>query len=381
MFDYTVQPNDTIYSITRLFGITTAQLLSVNPILQYGGGIAVGQTLHIPQLEAVRPVIEVNGDTYPTVSYEVLWNALPYLTYLSILSYNARPDGTLAAIDDTRLIGTARQRGVAPLMAVTNIDPSIDPIAGFSGELTHTLLSDAALSQTLITNIIATLNEKQYYGVNINFTELYPSDYIAFAEFLQSLARQLHPLNYVVILSPRISILIEQQAALIEANLHFPFNLNLDRLILRTTEWVCTYEYREMSYIDELQAAMDFATRFISSPKLLLSIPGCCYDWRLGAQFSELYGLLSSAQADELVLETGGVFRIDPRSRTSHFTYFSEDGAFHEVLCQSDTNLRAPLDLVEAYNLGGVSFHTIEDFSVASYQMVTAEFEIRNTSL
>ncbi len=381
MFDYTVQPNDTIYSIARLFGITTAQLLSANPILQYGGGLAVGQTLHIPQLEAVRPVIEVNGDTYPTVSYEVLWNALPYLTYLSILSYNVRPDGTLSSIDDTQLIGTARQRGVAPLMTVTNIDPSIDPITGFSGELTHALLSDAALSQTLITNIIATLNGKDYYGVNINFAELYSSDYIAFAEFLRSLATQLHPLNYIVVGSPRISVLIEHQTALIEANSFFPFNSSLDRLILRTTEWVCTYEYHEMSYIDELQEAIDFATRLISSPKVLLSIPGCCYDWRLGAEYKELYRLLSSAQADALVLETGGVFRIDPRSRTSHFTYFTQDGALHEVLCQSDTNLRAPLDLVEAYNLGGVSFHTIEDFSVTSYQMVTAEFEIRNTSL
>ncbi len=381
MFDYIVQPNDTIYSITRLFGITTAQLLSVNPELQYGGGIAVGQTLNIPQAGGARPVIEVNGDAYPTVSDNVLENVLPYLTYLSILSYNIRPDGTLSSLDDSRLIGMARQNGVAPLMVITNIDPSIDPLTGFSGALTHTLLSDARLSQTLIANIIATLGEKQYYGVNISLLELYPSDYIAFAGFLQALTLQLHPLNYILVVSPRINTLLEQQAALIQANSYFPFNNNLDRLILRTTEWVCTFEYREISYIDELQAAIDFTTPFISNPKVLLSIPGCCYDLMPGPEYSELYRILTSAQADELVLETGGTFRIDPRSRRSYFTYFSDDGVLHEVVCQSDTNLRAPLDLVEAYNLGGVSFHTIEDFSVASYQMVTAEFVVRKASL
>ncbi|MEL7602549.1 MAG: LysM peptidoglycan-binding domain-containing protein [Bacillota bacterium] len=371
MFDYIVLAGDTIYSITRLFGITTAQLLAANPELQ-SSAITIGQALHIPQTEPVRPVIEVNGYASTTISPEVLENMLPYLTYLSILSYDVRADGTLPPIDDTWLIEAAREKGVAPLMVVTNIDPA----TGFSGELAHILLSDPEIYQRMIDNIVARFQEKNYFGININFTELYPSDYTALAGFLQALTLPLHALGNILVVTPRIRILIEQQAALIEANSYVPFNSVVDRLILRTTEWVCTYEYRETSYIDELQEAIDFATQFISSPKLLLSIPGCCYDLRLGAEYSELYGLLSSAEADALVQQTGGVFRNDPRSRTSHFTYFGDDGMFHEVLCQIDTDLRAPLDLIEVYNLGGISFRTIEDFSVVSYQMVTARFEI-----
>ena len=372
MFDYIVQPDDTIYSVTRLFGITTAQLLLVNPFLAETG-LVVGQTLRIPELENVRPIIEVNGYANPTISDELLEEALPYLTYLSILGYDLRADGTLSSIDETKLIEAARQKGVAPLMVVSNIDRD----DRFSPELAHTVLSDVTLYQTLINYIITNLKAKNYYGVNLNLTELYPSDYMFYAEFLQSLTKQLHPLGYIVVVGPRISALIEEQEALTIVNSRLPFNSILDRLILRRTEWVCSYRQREVSFIDELQQAIDFATQVVSSPKILISIPNCCYNFILAGQQRELDSSLSSAQADALVYQTNGVFRIDPRSRTSHFTYVDNDGKFHEVLCEIDTNFRAPIALVKTYHLGGLSFRNIDDFSEASYQNVSAMFEIR----
>lgn len=372
MFVYVVQPGDTIYSITRLFGVTTAQLLLVNPRLA-DTSLVVGQTLYIPEIRSVRPTIEVNGYVDLIVSDAALEEALPYLTYLSIVGYDARVDGTISTINETRLIRTARDKGVAPLMVVSNIDSN----GNFSPELVHTLLLDAVLSQSLIASIIATLHTKNYYGVNLNFTELYPEDYLAYSEFLNSLAMQLHPLGYIVVISPRISALIEGQDALIAADTQLPFNNSIDRLILRSTEWVCSYRQRELSYIDELQQAIDFVTQLVSSIKILISIPNCCYDFILTGQLNQLDRILSSAQADALVDQTQGIFRIDPRSRTSHFTYMDYDGIFHEVLCEIDTNYRAPIALVNTYNLGGISFRNIDDFSEASFQNVSAMFEIR----
>ena len=372
MFDYIVQPGDTIYSISRQFDLTTAQLLSVNPELR-DGRLTIGQTLRIPESRDVRPTIEVNGYAYPTISPDSVYAALPYLTYLSILGYNIQADGTLSSIDDAWLIEAARENGVAPLMVVSNIDPDI----GFSSELAHAILSDAALHRVMIDTIIAHLRAGNYYGVNLNFAELAHEDYFSYAEFLQSLSLQLHPLGYILVVSPRISILVEQQTALVAANERVPLNTMIDRLILRSTEWVCAYEYREVSFIDEMQQAIDFATQIISSPKILITIPNCCYDFRLVGQQSELIRVLSAAQADALLYQTGGVFRIDPRSRTSHFTYVDSMGVYHEVLCEIDTNFRAPIALVNTYNLGGVSFRYIDDFSAASYQTVSAMFEIR----
>ena len=370
MFDYIVQPGDTIYSITRLFGITTAQLLSANSSLAEDGELIVGETLRIPELRNVRPTIEVNGYAYPTVSDEVLEATLPYLTYLSILGYDAMADGTLSYMDGTRLIEAARQEGVAPLMVVSNIDLEI----GSSG---RTLLSDKELTQTLINTIIATLKAENYYGVNVSFTNPDPSNYMIYAEYLQSLSAQLRPLGYIVVSALRIITLVEQQASIIAVNARFPFNNSMDRMILGSADLLCPYQYHDVPFIDELQQAIDFATQIVASPKILISIPNCCYEFITAGQQSRLERQLSSAQADALLYQTGGVFRIDPRSRTSYFAYVDNEGVYHEVLCEIDTNFRAPIALVNTYNLGGMSFRNIDDFSVTSYQNVSAMFEIR----
>lgn len=371
LFDYVVQPNDTIYSITRLFGITTAQLLALNPEIA-DRNLTVGQTLRISEQRAVRPTIEVNGFTYPWIDATALALTLPYLTYLSISGYLITPDGLLLGFDETGVIEAARNRAVAPLMVVSNALAD----GTFFSDLAHAVLSDAEQYQALILQIVAILKAKNYYGVNINF-EVSPPDLFSFAEFLQVLTSHLRPLGYLLIVSSRISILLDEQQLLRSVDELFPFNNMMDRLLLRSSGWACAYRFGGPSYIDELQQAIDFAVQLISSPKILISIPNCCYDWRLTGQQSELYHVLSSAQADALVSHTGGVFRIDPRSRTSHFTYVDANGYFHEVLCEIDTNLRAPLDLIETYNLGGVSFRNIDDFSIISYQMVSAMFEIR----
>ncbi len=371
MFDYVVQPNDTIYSITRLFGITTAQLLALNPEIA-GGSLTVGQTLRMPEQRAVRPTIEVNGYTYPWVDAAALALTLPYLTYLSIAGYLITPDGLLLGFDEAGVVETARSRAVAPLLVISNMLAD----GTFSPDLAHMLLSDAGQYQALISQILLILKSKNYYGVNVNF-EVPPQDLFSFAQFLQALTSHLRPLGYLLIVSSRISALIDEQPALRSVDEQYPFNNMMDRLLLRSSGWACAYRFGGPSYIDELQQAIDFATQLISSPKILISIPNCCFDWRLTGQQSDLYHILSSAQADALVSHTGGVFRIDPRSRTSHFTYVDTNGDFHEVLCEIDTNLRAPLDLIETYNLGGVSFRNIDDFSIASYQMVSAMFEIR----
>ena len=374
MFEYTVQPGDTVYSISRQFGITTAALLSANPEITNIDSIVVGQTLRIPGSRTSRPTIEVNGYAYTTVEEQTLREVLPYLTYLSIIGFETNADGSIIYVDDTALIHTALTYQVAPLMVVSNRDE----FGNYVGELGHILLSDVRLQQTLIYNIIAHLQDGNYYGVNIDFSELYVEDYFRYASFLQSLTSQLHPLGYIVIVAPRVNILLEQQEQLERINQSYSYNSLMDRLIIRTTIWTCTYDQsRSISLIDELQRAVDFATGLISSNKVLLTVPNCCYDWQIVGEQVSLTRTLSPAQADALLIETGAKVRIDPQTQSSYFFYYGQDNVLHQVWCENETNLRGPLALVGTYNLGGISFRTIDRFSMASYRTLGSLYEIR----
>ncbi len=374
MFEYIVQPGDTAYSISRLFGITTAALLSANPEITDINSIFVGQTLRIPGVRTLRRIIEVNGYAYPTVDEQSLKDVLPYLTYLSIIGFETNSDGTIAYIDDTMLLNTALLYNVASLMVVSNRDE----LGNYLGGLAHTLLSSETLQQTLINNILARLQDGNYYGVNVDFSELYIEDYSLYASFLQTLTQQLHPLGYIVVVAPRINIMLEQQELLERVNQAYFFNALMDRLIIRTTIWTCTYdESRTLSRIDELQQAVDFASDLISSNKILLTVPNCCYDWQVNGGEPSLYRSLSPAQADELLMTTRAKVRIDPKTQSSYFFYYAPDGVLHQVWCENETNLRGPLALVDTYNLGGVSFRTIDRFSMVSYRTLGSLYEIR----
>ena len=369
-----MQPGDTVYSISRQFGITTAALLSANPEITNIDSIVVGQTLRIPGSRTSRPTIEVNGYAYTTVDEQTLREVLPYLTYLSIIGFETNADGSIIYVDDTTLIHTALAYQVAPLMVVSNRDE----FGNYVGELGHILLSEVRLQQTLIYNIIAHLQDGNYYGVNIDFSELYVEDYFRYASFLQSLTSQLHPLGYIVIVAPRVNILLEQQEQLERINQSYSYNSLMDRLIIRTTIWTCTYDQsRSISLIDELQRAVDFATGLISSNKVLLTVPNCCYDWQIVGEQVSLTRTLSPAQADALLIETGAKVRIDPQTQSSYFFYYGQDNVLHQVWCENETNLRGPLALVGTYNLGGISFRTIDRFSMASYRTLGSLYEIR----
>ena len=118
---YVVKKGDTLYRIAREFGLLVNQLIEINQ-LSNPDRLIVGQSLIIPVRR--QPDILVNGYTYPNINRTTLRNTLPYLTYLSIFSYQVTPRGTLRPINDEVLIEEALNQQVAPMLVVTNIGES-----------------------------------------------------------------------------------------------------------------------------------------------------------------------------------------------------------------------------------------------------------------
>ena len=79
-------------------------------------------TLDIVYDNLDKTPMEINGFVYPNVEMDVLRRYLPYLTYLSIFSYQIRPGGNLSTLNEEALISEAYRYNVAPLMVVTNIE-------------------------------------------------------------------------------------------------------------------------------------------------------------------------------------------------------------------------------------------------------------------
>ncbi|MEG1779105.1 MAG: LysM peptidoglycan-binding domain-containing protein, partial [Oscillospiraceae bacterium] len=191
---HTVVKGDSLYAIAKMHETTVFDILAANPQVTNPSNLQIGEILAVPVGENVFGNIQVNGYAFPTITAETLENVLPSLTYLSIFSYQVHSDGTLLSLNEENIIAQAKRYRTAPMMVISNIKEG----GSFESEIAHNILADNTTQGILIENIVQTLKQKGYYGVDIDFEYIYPQDKENYNLFLQRLTRRLHPLGYAV---------------------------------------------------------------------------------------------------------------------------------------------------------------------------------------
>ena len=230
---HTVQRGETLSSIAREYDATLRQLYQNNPVLKGQPLIWPRETVVISYYQETGPEIGVNAYAYPYIDSALLSSTLPFLTFLTPFTYGFTPTGALVPLNDARLIAAARTHRVAPLMHLSTLTQE----GGFSNELAHLILNDWETQATLITNIIATLREKGYRGLDVDFEYVFPEDAAAYAAFLGNLTQRLNPLGYPVIaaLAPKTSA--DQRGALYEGHDFAAIGAAVNEVFLMTYEW------------------------------------------------------------------------------------------------------------------------------------------------
>ncbi len=237
--EYTVRLGQSIYSIARIFGTTPEEILRNNPQITDPDNIQAGQVITVPSNGAKLGTINVNGYAYTNISPETLSRTLPNLTYISPFSYEADAEGNLKPIPDRFITENARQQGVAPLMVITNLSEE----EGFSGDIVSALLENSEVQDNLINNIKATLDEKDYYGVDLDFEYIPAESREAYTAFITRLAGELRPMGYTVsiALAPKLSD--TQEGVLYEGHDYRNQGAAADFVTLMTYEWGYTFEH------------------------------------------------------------------------------------------------------------------------------------------
>ncbi len=373
-FSHTVKSGESMYTIARSYGIPLNTLLRANPDIRNPAMIRPGQTVVIPQAPQKLGTIYVNGYIYPNIDADVLRQTLPHLTYISIFSYMVKPDGSLSSLDDTNIIAAARQAGVAPLMVVTNMEEG----AGFSGTLANTVLTNMQVQNTLIGSITATLREKNYYGVNIDFEYISPANRQNYNNFISRLVNALRPLGYhvSVALAPKISG--TQEGTLYEAHDYPSMGALVDHVILMTYEWGYLYgPAMAVAPENQVRRVLDYATGVIPSEKILMGMPNYGYDWTLPFVRGSSARVLTNTGALSLAASVGANIQFDAASQAPFFRYYDSSGKQHEVWFDDARSIYARLQLVSTYDLGGVSYWTLNNFHAVNWVVLESMYDVR----
>lgn len=364
---------ESLWIIAQRYGVTLKELAEVNQITN-PALIYPGQTLVIPQ--AARPTIEVNAYTekFGPEGVETVQEIGQYLTYLSPFSYRVQADGSFTTLDDSAVINAAYQAKVAPMMVITNFESGT-----FSSEIAHAVLSDPALQQTLIGNILATMKQKGYLALNVDFEYVLPADRELYNAFLQRLVDSLHPQNYLVstCLAPKTSA--AQTGTLYEAHDYPAHGRIVDFVILMTYEWGWSGgPPRAVAPLNEVNKVLTYALSVIPAQKIVMGMPLYGYDWTLPyVQGAKWAPTVSPQAAVNRANQYGANIEYDEEAQSPHYNYYDKEGREHTVWFEDARSVQAKFNLVKSYNLRGVSYWVLGVPFPQNWYVLQANFTIK----
>lgn len=370
---HTVVAGDTMFQIAKQYGVTLNSLIAANPEITNPNRLSIGMIVNVPMGLQKLGTMEVNGYALPSISEETLVKTLPALTYISTFSYTANEMGNLANLNDEYILEAARSAGVQPFMTVTNYREG----EGFSSEVARAILESEEATNNLISEIIRVARDKGFEGVNMDFEYIFPADRDNYSNFLRKLKAELIPfdLPLFVAVAPKTSP--TQTGTLYEAHDYGAIGEIADRVILMTYEWGYLYgDPQAISPIGPVSEVIEYALTEMPSSKILMGISNYAYDWRLPFVRGTAADILSNTMAVERAKRVGANIMFDEETQSPFYTYFDAEGNEHIVWFDDARSYAARMMLVDKYNLAGVSYWTLNQFTPSIWLVQQALFDV-----
>lgn len=374
---YVVNPGDTVDSIAAENGVPVDTILYNNQ-LEYPYELAVGQALLLSKGEGEQggKTVEVNGYAYPFIQRDVLDQTLPYLSDLSVFSYGFTTEGDLIfpTLDDTFMIEAALAMGVSPVLTLTPIGPD----GRFSNYLITSMVNNLDAWENLIGQLVETVQEKGFRGVDIDFEYILAEDAEAFAEFVGNVRLAINEIGYPVsvALAPKTS---DDQPGLLYAGKNYALlGEAADKVLLMTYEWGYTYgPPMAVAPINKVREVVEYALTRIPAYKVNLGIPNYGYDWPLpfeqGVTAAKTIG---NIEAVRIAIENDAQIQFDTTAMSPYFRYV-KDGVEHEVWFEDVRSMEAKFNLVREFDLRGMGYWQIMKLFRANWLLLSDRFLIR----
>lgn len=374
---YVVKSGDTVDSIAASYGISVSSIIYNNQLV-YPYPLAVGQALLLSAGEDSVPDYPawVNGYAYPFIQQSVLNDTLPYLSSLSVFSYGFTTEGELVPpkVDDSFMIDAALMEGVRPVLTLTPLGPD----GNFNNFLIASVVNSQTAKANLLANLLETVQEKNFQGVDIDFEYIRPEDRIPFADFVADVRNLLSAYGYhvSVALAPKTS---DTQAGLLYAGKDYGLlGEAADSVLLMTYEWGYTYgPPMAVAPVNKVRQVVEYAVTRIDPAKIDLGIPNYGYDWTLPfVQGSSRAVTVSNQEAVRIAIEAGVPIQFDDVAMSPFFQY-EKDGQLHEVWFEDVRSYREKFSLLPAYGLRGMGYWQIMRFFRPNWLLLADTFQIQ----
>ena len=173
------------------------------------------------------------------------------------------------------MIQSSLSHNVRPILTLTPLDAS----GQFNNNLITSVINNASYKQNLISQLLSTIQAKNFSGVDVDFEYIKAEDRDAFTAFVNDLAETLRSYGYTtsVALAPKTSA--NQPGLLYEGKDYAALGAAADSVLLMTYEW--GYKYgpnMAVAPLNMVRRVVEYAVTEIPPEKIHLGIPNYGYD-------------------------------------------------------------------------------------------------------
>ncbi|CAH2717595.1 Cortical fragment-lytic enzyme [Neobacillus rhizosphaerae] len=352
---YFVKPGDSLYSIAQKVGVPYQELAKVNRI-PANRPLTVGFRLYIPQAPKrnaeFNAYVEPRGTTVAPVLENSAREASPYLTYLAPFSFQARRDGTLKEPLLNNFPTIAKTNRNVLMMVINNQEND-----QFNDELGRTLLTDIAIQDKFLNNIVATAKKYEFRDIHFDFEYLRPVDREAYNRFLRKAKQRFKSEGWLMstALAPKTSA--TQKGKWYEGHDYKAHGEISDFVVIMTYEWGYSGgPAMAVSPIEQVRKVLEYAITEMPSNKILMGQNLYGYDWTLPFVQGSVAKAVSPQQAIQLAAAHHVPIQYNTKAQAPFFNYTAADGKQHEVWFEDARSIQAKFDLIKELNIRGMSY-------------------------
>lgn len=373
---YIVKQGDTIEAIANQYSVTVESISFINQI-PYPYALAIGQAILIDagELERTRTASS-KGYAYPYISPWVLEQSLPYIDHLLVFSYGFTTEGKLLppSVSDERMREQARDAERSTILTLTPLGAD----GKFNNNLIHEMLLNSESRERLMNELLASMINKGFRGVDVDFEYILAEDRDRFTSFVAELRNKMNANGYTVsvALAPKTSA--DQPGLLYEGKDYRGLGEAADEVLLMTYEW--GYKYgpaMAVAPLNKVRQVVEYALTEIPAEKILLGVPNYGYDWMLPFIRGESTAVtIGNVEAVQIAIANNVAIQFDEVAQSPFFTY-EKDSILHEVWFEDVRSLQSKYDLLEEYNLKGVGVWQIMRLFRAMWFLYDSRFIIQ----
>lgn len=349
LYEYTVQPGDTLSSIAKRSFISLAQLRTANPSAR-PNSLQPGMKLTIPDISNyLAGTLSYYVVRSPELDRKIINDFAPYASSISLFRYRVGPNGDIVnQLNDLEAIETTWENRVTPLATITNLTPE-----GFSTEVTSVILNNPTARTNLVNNIFQLVDQRGYGGVNIDFERVAEADRDLYTGFLRQLRDRLVPAGYAITVA--VPAKTSEDIPWLKGYYFGGIGSVVNYMFIMAYDWHhAGSEPGPVAPITEVRNTIELAINNVPRKKIIIGVPLYGYNWSIPHQPGNIATAISNQDALDRAISYQVAIQYSEEEESPFFRYRDEQDQLHEVWFEDVRSIAAKMKLVREYNLQAI---------------------------